>query len=29
MTDKAAEEKRLARVWARPRGWGYFSDVNN
>jgi cytochrome c oxidase subunit I+III len=29
MTDKAAEEKRLARVWARPKGWGYFSDVNN
>ena len=29
MTDKAAEEKRLARVWARPEGWGYFSDVNN
>ena len=29
MTDKAAEEKRLARVWARPAGWGYFSDVNN
>ena len=29
MTDKEAEEKRLARVWARPAGWGYFSDVNN
>ena len=29
MTDNAAEEKRLARVWARPEGWGYFSDVNN
>ena len=29
MTDKAQEEKQLARVWDRPRGWGYFSDVNN
>lgn len=29
MTDKAAEEKRLAKVWARPSGWRYFSDVNN
>jgi cytochrome c oxidase subunit I+III len=29
MTDKAAEEKRLAKAWARPEGWGYFSDVNN
>ncbi|MGB3335955.1 MAG: cytochrome c oxidase subunit I [Devosia sp.] len=29
MTDKAAEEKRLGKVWARPKGWHYFSDVNN
>ena len=29
MTDRDAEEKRLARVWARPRGWGFLSDVNN
>jgi cytochrome c oxidase subunit I len=29
MTDKAAEEKRLAKVWAPPGGWRYFSDVNN
>jgi len=29
MTDKAEETRQLARVWAAPRGWGYFSDVNN
>jgi cytochrome c oxidase subunit I+III len=29
MTDKAAEEKRLARVWENPKGWHYLSDVNN
>jgi cytochrome c oxidase subunit I+III len=29
MTEKAAEEKRLAQTWARPKGWAYFSDVNN
>ena len=29
MTDKLAEEKQLAKVWERPRGWRYFSDVNN
>ncbi len=29
MTDRAAEEKQLAKVWAHPTGWRYFSDVNN
>ena len=29
MTDKAAETRQLARVWRRPEGWRYFSDVNN
>lgn len=29
MIEKAQEEKQLAKVWDRPRGWGYFSDVNN
>ncbi|HTN62231.1 MAG TPA: cbb3-type cytochrome c oxidase subunit I [Devosia sp.] len=23
------EEQRLAEAWARPKGWRYFSDVNN
>ncbi|MHA6692743.1 cytochrome c oxidase subunit I [Devosia sp. A449] len=29
MTDKATEEKQLAKAWTRPKGWRYFSDVNN
>ena len=29
MTDRAAEEAQLAKVWAHPSGWRYFSDVNN
>ena len=29
MTDRTAETKRLAEVWERPKGWRYFSDVNN
>ena len=29
MTDTAAQEQRLAKAWARPKGWAYFSDVNN
>ena len=29
MTDKLAEEQQLAKVWAQPQGWRYFSDVNN
>lgn len=29
MTDRNAQEQRLAQVWARPKGWRYFSDVNN
>ncbi|RYE09762.1 MAG: cytochrome c oxidase subunit I [Hyphomicrobiales bacterium] len=29
MTDASAEERQLAKVWARPEGWRYFSDVNN
>ncbi|MHA6732292.1 cbb3-type cytochrome c oxidase subunit I [Devosia sp. A369] len=29
MTDRNAQEKQLAKVWARPEGWRYFSDVNN
>ena len=29
MTDTDAQEKQLAKVWARPPGWRYFSDVNN
>ncbi|WP_055045736.1 cytochrome c oxidase subunit I [Devosia sp. A16] len=27
--DKAAELAQLERTWARPKGWRYFSDVNN
>ena len=27
--DKLAEEQQLAKVWERPKGWRYFSDVNN
>lgn len=27
--DKAAETAQLERVWARPTGWRYWSDVNN
>jgi cytochrome c oxidase subunit I len=29
MTDRDAEARQLERVWARPEGWRYFSDVNN
>lgn len=29
MTGRNAQEQRLAEVWARPKGWRYFSDVNN
>ncbi|HEY9013365.1 MAG TPA: cytochrome c oxidase subunit I, partial [Devosia sp.] len=29
MTDKRAEDEQLARVWAPPKRWHYFSDVNN
>ncbi len=29
MTDTAAQERRLAKAWAQPKGWRYFSDVNN
>ena len=29
MTDRAAEEEQLAKTWAHPTGWRYFSDVNN
>lgn len=28
-TDKLAEEQQLAKVWQQPKGWRYFSDVNN
>ncbi|RYE59091.1 MAG: cytochrome ubiquinol oxidase subunit I, partial [Hyphomicrobiales bacterium] len=28
-TDKAKETAQLAKVWARPKGLAYFSDVNN
>ncbi len=28
-TDKAAEEKQLRDVWANPRGWRYWTSVNN
>jgi cytochrome c oxidase subunit I len=27
--DKSAETAQLEKVWARPPGWRYFSDVNN
>jgi len=27
--EQLAEQQQLARVWAPPRGWRYFSDVNN
>jgi hypothetical protein len=27
--DKAAELEKLEQVWARPKGWRYWSDVNN
>ncbi len=29
MTDRDAEAAQLAKVWERPTGWRYFSDVNN
>ena len=29
MIDKDAEAAQLAKVWERPKGWHYFSDVNN
>lgn len=29
MTDKAQEEAQLAKVWEQPKGWRYWSDVNN
>ncbi len=29
MERRAAQEARLRRVWASPRGWRYLSDVNN
>src|SRR5688500_723782 len=29
MIYKSAEERQLAKVWERPKGWRYFSDVNN
>jgi cytochrome c oxidase subunit I+III len=28
-TEKAAEEKQLRKVWANPRGWRYWTSVNN
>lgn len=28
-TDKAAEEKQLRKVWENPRGWRYWTSVNN
>jgi len=29
MIYKSAEERQLAKVWEPPKGWRYFSDVNN
>jgi cytochrome c oxidase subunit I len=29
MTDRLSEEQQLEKVWAHPKGWRYFSDVNN
>ncbi len=29
MKPRNAEEEKLAEVWAPPKGWRYFSDVNN
>lgn len=29
MTDKTQEEQQLAKVWETPKGWRYWSDVNN
>ncbi|QQR38701.1 cytochrome c oxidase subunit I [Devosia rhizoryzae] len=29
MTDRQAEEQQLAAVWESPKGWRYWSDVNN
>jgi len=29
MKPRNAEERKLAAVWAPPKGWRYFSDVNN
>lgn len=29
MTDRQAQEAQLAKVWESPKGWRYWSDVNN